>query len=125
MYPTAQLKFLQQRKQELLNVSELQRRLWAVECASLHQRLDWLDRTVTTARRILPWCSLALPLLRLWSFRREEEGKSCFGRISAALPIARRFSEMWPLFSRHRNVSGPIASEDEQTAPNFSQQTTL
>ena len=119
MFPSARLKFLQQRKQELLNASELQRRLLARECAYIQQRLEWLDRTVTTTRRILPWCSLVLPLLRLWSSQREAANKSWFGKIAAALPIA----EMWNLFSRSRNGSGPVASEGEQTAPAFSRKT--
>jgi hypothetical protein len=125
MFSTARLKFLQQRKRELLNNSEVQRRLWAVECASLQQRLEWLDRSVTTARRILPWCSLALPLLQLWSSRRESAGKSWFGKIAAALPIARQVAEVWTLFSRRGNGSEQVASEDEQTTLNSSSPTTL
>jgi hypothetical protein len=119
MFPTARLKFLQQRKQELLNASDVQRRLLAMGCAEVQQRLEWLDRTVTTARRILPWRSLALPLLRLWSSRREGADKSWLGRVAAALPFARQFAEMWTLFSQRRNGSGSIDSEE--TAPHFSQ----
>jgi hypothetical protein len=103
MFPTARLKFLQQRKQELLNASEVQRRLLAIESADVQQRLEWLNRTVTTARRILPWCSLALPLLRLWSSRRQAANKSWFGKIAAALPIARQFDQVWNWFGQHRD----------------------
>ena len=123
MFPTARLKFLQQRKQELLTASEVQRRLLAIECAEAQQRLEWLDRTVTTARRILPWCSLALPLLRLWSSRRVAANQSWFGKIARALPIARQFADVWNLFGRSRNANAE--SEDEEAAPNFSQQTTV
>jgi hypothetical protein len=103
MFPTARLKFLQQRKQELLNASEVQRRLLAMECADVQQRLEWLVRTVITTRRILPWCSLVLPLLRLWSSRREGADKSWLGKITRAVPIARQFAEVWKWFGQHRD----------------------
>jgi hypothetical protein len=103
MFPTARLKFLQQRKQELLNGSKVQRRLLAMECAEVQQRLEWLDRTVITVRRILPRCSLVLPLVRLWSSQQEGAGDSWFGKITRALPMARQFAEVWKWFSQGRD----------------------
>lgn len=103
MFPTARLKFLQQRKLGLLEANEVQRRLLAMECAVVQQRLESLDRTVVAVRRILPWCSLVLPIVRLWSFRHEGEGKAWFGKMTRMLPIARNFAEVWKRLGQLRD----------------------
>jgi hypothetical protein len=125
MFPSARLKLLQQRKQELLHVSEVERRLWAVEGADIQRRLQWLDRTVTTARSIHPWCNVALPLLRLWLSRGEHPSKSWLGKIATALPVVRQVGEVWKVFSQRRNGDRPVAREDEQNAPVYSRRTTV
>ncbi len=109
MSSLARLKYLHERKQELLVHSELQRRRWAAECVDVQQRLQWLDRSVTTARRILPWCAVAWPILRLWSPRRVGAGKSWLGRLATALPIAQQMARAWIAFRQNRDETKPEA----------------
>jgi hypothetical protein len=89
MFPNARLKFLQQRKQELLTASEVQRQLLAAECATVKRRLEWLDCAVNATRRFAPFLGLVAPLLQAWSASRSDE-RSWFTRITDALPIASR-----------------------------------
>ena len=91
MFPEARLKVLQERKQELLCESEVQRRLLAAECAAVKQQLQWLDSGVNVARRVAPFLGLAAPLLQTRSARRNGE-RSWFDRIADALPLASRFA---------------------------------
>jgi hypothetical protein len=91
MFPAARLKILQQRKQELLCESEVQRRLLTLECAAVGQRLEWLNSAVNVARRVAPFLGLAAPLWQTWSARRNGE-RGWLGRITNALPLARRFA---------------------------------
>ena len=91
MFPAARLNVLRQRRQELLAASEAHRRLLVVECAAVQERLEWLDRGVTIARRLKPFVGLAVPLLSVWAARRGNRGRSWIDRIASALPAARRF----------------------------------
>ena len=87
--------------------SELQRQLWAAGCADIQRRLQWLDRSVTAARRILPWAAVAWPILRLWSTRRGGAGKSWLGRLATALPIAQQMAQTWMAFRQNRDQTKP------------------
>jgi hypothetical protein len=91
MFPSARLKALQQRKQDLLCTSEVQRRLLTLECSAVEPRLEWVDSVVGVARRVAPLVGVTVPLLRTWSMQRNGEG-SWFARISEALPIASRLA---------------------------------
>jgi hypothetical protein len=92
MFPAARLKFLQQRKQELLNASEVNRRLLTLECAATEQRLEWFDRTVRVARRLKPFIGLAVPLVGALAAQRGNRERSWIGAIASALPMAGRFA---------------------------------
>jgi len=94
MFPAARLNLLCQRKQELLATSEVNRRLFAVESAAIQKRLEWLDGTVSVARRVSPFISLAASLLGFRSGRHENGRRSWFGTIASALPIAGRFASV-------------------------------
>ena len=91
MFPAARLKILQQRKQELLCESEVHRRLLALECAAVGQRLEWLNSAVNVARRVAPCLGLAAPLWQTWLARGRGK-RGWLGRITAALPLASRFA---------------------------------
>lgn len=91
MFPLARLKFLHERKQQLLIESETHRRLLEVAWGQIHERFNWLDRAVITARRVLPWCSLAIPLWSFWKSRGENP-RSWFDRIIAAVPLLKQFT---------------------------------
>ena len=91
MSPATRLNVLRQRRQELLAASEAYRRLLFVECTAVQQRLEWLDRTVTVARRLRPFISLAAPLLGIWAAQRRNRGRSWIGRFASAMPVAGRF----------------------------------
>jgi hypothetical protein len=91
MFSATRLNVLRQRRQELLAASEAHRRLLSVECIAVQQRLEWLDRTVTAARRLRPFISLATPLLGIWAARRRNRGRSWIGNIASALPAGERY----------------------------------
>ena len=90
MFPAARLNLLCQRKQELLATSEVKRRLFAVECAGIQQRLEWLDRIVSVTRRVRPFIFLLAPLLVVWTGQHKNGGPSWIGTIASALPMAGR-----------------------------------
>ena len=104
MFASAQLKFLREQKQELLVQSEVQRRFLAQECGEVQRRLEWFDRTLTTVRRILPWCGLALPLWRFCFSRRKSAGDSWLRKILTAAPIARQLAQAWRSLSNQTNT---------------------
>jgi hypothetical protein len=91
MFPLARLKLLHDRKQQLLMESENHRRLLKVTCGQIHERLSWLDRVVTTARSVLPWCGLAIPLWSIWKSRRESP-RSWTDRIIVVVPLLKQFA---------------------------------
>lgn len=124
MFSSARLKFLHERRQQLLVQSEVHRQLWAMEYANVQQRFAWLERTAASARRVLPWWKVTLPLWRFWFSRRDGAGKSWAGKITAALPIALRVVEVWQLFRPQRNDHGPASSNGDQTTPEFATPTT-
>ena len=95
MFPDGELKALRARKQQLLNDSAVRRQLWAHEWRQVQQRLVWVERGVSTARRLLPLCSVAIPLIGLWRARASVGAGSMFARIANALPIARRLVKLW------------------------------
>lgn len=92
MFPSKRLSALHARKQELLVQSEVNRRLMTAECAAIQPRLEWLDRTVSVARRLRTFVSLAVPLLGAWTARRKNRRRSWIGTIASALPMAGRFA---------------------------------
>src|SRR5689334_9683742 len=94
MSPTARLRCLDQRKQELLASSERYRSLLMIECATVQQRLEWLDRVVTGARRLKPFVDLAAPFVGAWLGRRQNLGSSWIGVMASALPLAGRFASL-------------------------------
>jgi len=95
------MKALAARKQELLEASAVQRERVLVECAQIEARLGWIDRGLTTARRVLPIVGLLLPLIRLWKSRTaSRDGRSTLGRLLDMASIAQRFASIWHEFSR-------------------------
>jgi hypothetical protein len=100
MFPAARLNLLCQRRQELLAASEVHRRLLAVECAAVQQRLEWVDPTVSIVRRLKPFASLAAPLLSAWTTRRENREPSWIGIVATALPMAGRVTRAIQQFIR-------------------------
>lgn len=100
MSPGAELKELAARKQALLALSEVNRRLSQGEGLALAARLEWLDRTATAARSAWPWLRLLAPLGQAWLSRRRAAPPSRWHRVLDALDIARRVAEIWRQFSK-------------------------
>lgn len=94
MSPAARLKWLNQRKQELLVSSERHRCLLEVECSQVQQRLGWLDRVVTGAGQLKPFVELGAPILGAWLGRRTKTGSSWMGVMASAIPLAGRIASL-------------------------------
>ena len=95
MLPATGLKDLQSRKQELLEESAEQRGLLHNEWRRIEAQIDWIDRSLATARRFLPLAAAVLPMLKLWRSRRDAGGG-----ITRLLPLARHFLSIWQKFRR-------------------------
>lgn len=91
---------LKERKRALLQASEVQRQILVLECAVIHHRLNWVDRTVSLAQRLLPLASWLRPLLGAWSARRADGHRSWLGTLVALLPLARQAAGWWQEFTR-------------------------
>ena len=100
MSAAEKLNSLRERKRVLLLTSEVHRQLAAAECAVAQERLAWVERAASVARQVLPLASLALPLWRLWTTRREQGAGSWPGRIASALPLAERLAGLVQLWRR-------------------------
>jgi hypothetical protein len=94
MSPAARLKWLNQRKQELLVSSEIHRCLLEVECSQIQQRLEWVDRVVTGARQLKPFVELGAPIIGAWLERRHKTGSSWLGVMASAMPLAGRIASL-------------------------------
>jgi hypothetical protein len=94
MSPAARLKWLNQRKQELLVSSERHRCLLEVECTQVRQRLEWLDGVVTGARQLKPFVELGAPIVGAWLGRRHKTGSSWLGVMASAMPLAGRIASL-------------------------------
>jgi hypothetical protein len=92
MFPSTRLKYLQVRKKELLVASEVQRRRFANECATIQERLEWADPMISMARRAAPVIGPGVPFLCFWLDRHEERGHSWLRKLSVVLPFARRLT---------------------------------
>jgi len=88
MFPAARLKFLHERKQELLVQSEVNRRVAQTFCTDVRERVAWIERAANVARRIGPLLGLAIPLWRVFKSKRGGTGSSRLQKLTLLLPLA-------------------------------------
>jgi hypothetical protein len=100
MFPAGELKALHARKLQLLDDSAAHRQLAAEEIACIQQRLVWLEHGLAITRRVLPFCTFAIPLLQFWRPRRAGGTASIWRFIVSALPVARRLVTIWQSVQR-------------------------
>jgi hypothetical protein len=101
MFAGARLDLIRQRKEDLLQTLEAQRRMLVLECLVAHQRMAWLERAVALGERLGPVLGLVTPLLGAWLSRRSAGPKSWLSRLTDYASIAVRLtSVVQKLFGR-------------------------